>query len=153
MNEGAMFLVTLPAGEEAFSNEQRIDVMQENQNLAEMSFIKDHFDKDEIEGSFEVRRDSILIVEDHDDMRNFMSSKLAKEYNVYTASNGNDGLSLAYELVPGLIISDLVMPGMDGITLIEKLRSDARTDHIPVILLTGRNETSSLTNCWLKNRC
>lgn len=81
---------------------------------------------------------SVLIVEDHPDMRRFLAEKLAEHFEVVTAANATEGLSLAYESVPDLILSDVLMPGELGTSFVKKLKSDVRTKHIPVVLLTAR---------------
>src|SRR6185369_11765410 len=63
---------------------------------------------------------------------------LSKNYEVIEAENGNTGLNLAYELVPDLIISDILLPGKDGMVITETLKNDVRTSHIPIIILTAR---------------
>lgn len=83
-------------------------------------------------------RDVILIVEDREEVREYVRSQLAAEYRVLGAANGREGLDRAIEEVPDLIISDVMMPVMDGFALCRALKSDVRTSHIPVILLTAR---------------
>jgi len=85
----------------------------------------------------------ILIVEDNTDLRNFMTSFLQKEFTVITASNGKDGVEQALHHIPNLILSDLMMPEMDGITLTGKIKTNELTSHIPIILLTAKNEPES----------
>ncbi|MEM6723033.1 MAG: ATP-binding protein [Bacteroidota bacterium] len=82
-------------------------------------------------------QNTILIVEDHPDLIDFMRSILEDTYIVHSARDGFAGEERAYELVPDLIISDIMMPGQDGLELCEKLKNDRRTDHIPIILLTA----------------
>ncbi len=88
----------------------------------------------------DVRRDLILIVEDHADVRKYIKGKLEDSYSVMEASNGADGLVIARSRIPDLVISDIMMPEMDGFELCEKLKTDNLTSHIPVILLTARAE-------------
>lgn len=83
---------------------------------------------------------SMLIVEDNEDVLNFIKEGFANDFEVYTAVNGLDGLSLAKEVSPDIIISDVMMPGLNGIELCSKLKSDINTSHIPVILLTARTQ-------------
>lgn len=80
----------------------------------------------------------ILLIEDNEDMRQFMNGQLSKEYRVMEALNGEKGLKMAISKVPDLIITDLMMPKLDGIELCKKLKTDVRTSHVPVIMLTAR---------------
>ncbi|QJB32004.1 response regulator [Chitinophaga oryzae] len=79
----------------------------------------------------------VLIVEDNDDFRFYLKDNLCRNYKIIEASNGKDGWQKALLQHPHLIVSDITMPQMDGISLLQKLKSDKRTNHIPVILLTA----------------
>lgn len=81
---------------------------------------------------------SILLVEDNNDMRNFIKEELIEFYKVNESTNGEEGLYEAIINPPDLIITDLMMPKMDGITLCEKLKTNVNTSHIPVIMLTAK---------------
>lgn len=83
-------------------------------------------------------RPIILVVEDHPDVRSYVTSCLAADYRIRTAVNGSDGLDRARDLVPDLIIADVAMPKMNGYDLARAIRADERTSHIPVIMLTAR---------------
>lgn len=83
---------------------------------------------------------NILIVEDNDDMRRYLRTLLADRFYVLEACDGQSGLRLARESVPDLIVSDVMMPLMDGLQLCKHLKEDFITSHIPVILLTARSE-------------
>ena len=83
---------------------------------------------------------NILIVEDNDDMRRYLRTLLADRFYVLEASDGQSGLRLARESVPDLIVSDVMMPVMDGLQLCKQLKENFITSHIPVILLTARSE-------------
>jgi DNA-binding response OmpR family regulator len=85
----------------------------------------------------------ILIIEDNLDLRTYISSRLAKEYQVLSAENGRVGLDLAMEHIPDLVISDLMMPEMDGIDVCRRIRESEKTSHIPMILLTAKADRES----------
>ena len=80
----------------------------------------------------------ILVVEDNDDMLVYIKSSLEAKYEVWLAKDGIEGLSKAKQMLPDLVISDIMMPHMDGIELCKNLKSNLKTSHIPVILLTAR---------------
>jgi signal transduction histidine kinase/ligand-binding sensor domain-containing protein/DNA-binding response OmpR family regulator len=79
----------------------------------------------------------VLIIEDNDDFRGYLKENLKSFYRIVEAANGKEGWQKALSSHPKIIVSDISMPGMDGITLCRKLKSDKRTSHIPVILLTA----------------
>lgn len=82
---------------------------------------------------------TVLVAEDNAELRLLMQETFAGQYNVITCENGLIGWNTAAEQIPDLIISDVMMPEMDGFTLCEKLKTDERTSHIPVILLTAKS--------------
>ena len=84
----------------------------------------------------------LLIVEDNPEVRNYIVQVFAEQYRLVTAENGLEGLAMARKHLPDLVISDVMMPEMDGITFCGKLKTDLEISHIPVILLTAR--TASL---------
>ncbi|GAB4018023.1 hybrid sensor histidine kinase/response regulator transcription factor [Spirosoma koreense] len=83
---------------------------------------------------------TILIVEDNDDLRTFLVNRLSSEFDVVAETDGYAGWERALDIVPDLIISDVMMPGMDGLQLTHRLKTDLRTSHIPVVLLTAKNQ-------------
>ena len=85
----------------------------------------------------------LLIVEDHEEVRQYIHSKLENNFKILEAENGQLGWELATEHLPDLIISDLMMPVMDGISFCKKIKKDIRTDHIPFILLTAKVDIDS----------
>lgn len=89
--------------------------------------------------------EKILVIEDHQIVCKNIKRLLEKEgYSVITADNGSEGLRLAFEELPDVIICDIMMPGMDGYEVIKKLGSDSRTSVIPFIFLTARAEMADL---------
>ena len=84
-----------------------------------------------------IKAESVLIIEDNQDLLNYLANKFEEEYEVFLADTGDKGITAAYEQVPDLIISDLVLPGSSGRSVTERLKSDIRTSHIPIILLSA----------------
>ena len=84
----------------------------------------------------------ILVVEDNADIRDYLSSILSDEYEVLTASNGEEGFSVAMNSVPDIIISDIMMPKMDGLEMCRKIKGNINLSHIPVVLLTAKDTLS-----------
>lgn len=85
-----------------------------------------------------IRKPLLLIVEDNADFRFYLKDNLKGNYAIEEACNGKEGLKASLSLMPDLIVSDVMMPEMDGIEMAKKIRSDKRTSHIPIILLTAR---------------
>lgn len=81
----------------------------------------------------------LLVVEDNDDLRGFLVAELSRNYKVIEASDGEDAEKLAHSMMPDLIVSDVLMPKMDGLELCKRIKTDLNTSHIPVILLTARS--------------
>lgn len=85
----------------------------------------------------------VLIVEDNRDVRHYLVTLLQGQYQVFIAKDGQEGADKAFELIPDIIISDVMMPKKDGFELCRELKTDFRTSHIPVILLTSKNSVES----------
>lgn len=84
---------------------------------------------------------SVLIIDDNPDILDYLKDILSDSYHVLLADNGDDGFKIASDEIPDLIVSDVMMPGKDGITLCKELKSQITTSHIPIILLTARSST------------
>ncbi|MDR2774875.1 MAG: response regulator [Tannerella sp.] len=87
---------------------------------------------------------SLLLVEDDPDIIHYIESELSPRYKVYKAGNGKDGLNKALKYIPDIVISDIVMPEMDGLVLCKALKSNDKTCHIPVILLTAKTHIEQI---------
>ena len=81
----------------------------------------------------------VLVVEDNEEVNDFLARKLRGHYRVRTAPDGHSGVQLATELLPDLVVCDVMMPGLSGLEVVTQLRADWRTSHIPVVLLTARH--------------
>ena len=117
-------------------------------NKKENFIMQPHFDKLEqkdveiIENKSTIDHDTvILIVEDNDDLRIYFKNFLSTHYRVLTAKNGTQGLEIALEVIPNIIITDIMMPGIDGLELTEAIKSNKKTSFIPVIILTAMSES------------
>ncbi|MCK9208641.1 MAG: response regulator, partial [Salinivirgaceae bacterium] len=83
----------------------------------------------------------ILVVDDNQEIIEYIKDSLADNYVVYTAENGEIGFQIACEKTPDIVISDIMMPVLDGIEMVKKMKQDIRTSHIPVVLLTAKGST------------
>ena len=135
---GSIFTLHIPASEKAYT--QHEFVQQETTPV-----IDEHKEEAWLEGYKELagrnlNDKTVLIVEDDADVMNFVSQELKGYFVIQTANNGKEALAKVEESRPDLIISDVMMPVMDGYELTRKLKTDDRYDDIPVILLTALNE-------------
>jgi len=146
-NGKTVFTVKIPLGQEHF-NKQEI-----SNDIQTADQIESYVDLDPTENvrhaSFhtlnplETNKYTLLIVDDNIEIRDFLTERLKRNYSILEAEDGEQAWNIAVKDVPDLIISDVVMPKLDGITLTNRLKNDERTSHIPVILLTARNELSN----------
>ena len=141
--KGSIFYITLPLGKEHF-NELEIDIPTTDYKLNyedakiytnETEILKPVLNENNL---ISPKEQSILIIDDNTEIRMFLKIHLSKTYEVFEAENGNMGLNLAYEIVPDLIISDILLPGKDGMVITDTLKNDLRTSHIPIIILTAK---------------
>lgn len=95
------------------------------------------------------RKPIMLIVEDNIDICRYIADSFAAEFEIVTAGNGRDGLKEAFRVVPDIIISDVMMPFMDGNEMCRRLKTDIRTNHIPIILLTAKDSMAAKEEGYL----
>jgi DNA-binding response OmpR family regulator len=136
---GTRFTILVPAGNEHFSREEIITDYHDSEDVARYKNLNVKEETLESDPSPTKRSDhTILIVEDNDELRRYMKSCLRPYYRVIEAANGKEGKMQAIATMPTLILSDIMMPVMDGLQMCRDLKKDLRTSHIPVILLTAR---------------
>ncbi|HYC87275.1 MAG TPA: ATP-binding protein, partial [Chryseosolibacter sp.] len=127
--KGSCFTVLLPmtevVGHVTAADAAAIDLM---------SVVENHV----IEGSEDSKKPVVLLVEDNEDFRFYLKDNLKAEYTIIEAANGKSGLQKAIACIPDLIVSDVMMPEMNGIEFCRKVKADPHTCHIPVVLLTAR---------------
>ncbi len=144
-NNKTRFTIYLPIGKSHLKAE---DIITETENVDSIDLDLGSFENElspEIEipamESTDIDKTKILIVEDNYDLREMIKENLSDHYMVLEAENGIRGQEIAEEKIPDLIISDIMMPGMDGNELSRKLKSNEKTNHIPIILLTAKATT------------
>lgn len=141
--KGTIFNVELPTGEEHFSPDEK---MQDNPRGYQLKIDSSEINNELFLSAFdapEKLRDGlplILIVEDNPSIIRMIRDQEGDNYNFVAAPNGREGLTMADRYMPDLIITDLMMPVMDGIEFTEKIKSDLATSHIPVIMLTAKTD-------------
>lgn len=145
--KGSCFTLIIPVNKNQFLPEEisfGVEIVQPKLNYLEAETLKSYDRTDSQADNKQIS--SILIVEDNEDLRNFLASELSDEYIIYTSNDGLSGLENAKKEFPDLIISDIMMPGMDGIEMTRNLKSDLETSHIPIILLSAKgNDQSKIT--------
>ncbi len=144
---GTKFIVFLPLEKAVYKDEQIVETdtvpetQHKNRELYEL--FNDDFDRDEdtLVTETDMKRESfptLLVVEDNAELRQFIRFNLCPRFNILEAENGLQGYEIAKNDLPDLIISDIMMPVMDGLEFLGKVRNDKITNHIPVILLTAK---------------
>ncbi|MEN8156526.1 MAG: two-component regulator propeller domain-containing protein [Bacteroidota bacterium] len=146
-NKGTCFEVYLPLNREVYKPDE---ILVEPESDLTMEYISSMLETYEYTRSdpFDnplVGEDlfRILVVEDNPDLQKFLYNEMSDTYNVMVAQNGKEGLSVSGQNLPDLIISDIMMPGMDGFEFCKRVKEDELTSHIPVILLTAKTATES----------
>lgn len=142
--EGSTFVLHIPEGKGHFAKDDY--ELRESQ-----SKVTGQEDKQELpalvygENSEEVStKRSLLIIEDNEDVREYICSLFALKYRLYEAADGEEGVRMAKEKLPDLIISDVMMPVKDGFTCCEEIRSQQETTHIPILMLTAKAEDADI---------
>ncbi len=146
LNEGTKFTIELPLGRKHLKDEEIVQA--EEPVKVELIVNKQEF----IQPAFEELNETqvtdedkyiVLVVEDNANVREFIKDSLGSEFQIEEAQNGEQGVRKADQLIPDLIISDIMMPKMDGNELTRRIKNDEKTSHIPIILLTAKSEHQS----------
>jgi DNA-binding response OmpR family regulator len=151
VEDGVEFVVTIPLGcehlskdELALHEEEKKEDMssileQELVSSAEAECIEAEEDNKQVKiASSNSKRPTVVVVEDDDEIRNYLIAELDSTYRVISFNNGLEALPNILREIPSLVISDVMMPQMDGNTLCAKIKSNVNTNHVPVILLTAK---------------
>ena len=134
--KGTEFKILLPLGSKHLnlsktdSDSKTNDEIYEQINKSEINL--------ETANNEERNKKTVLIVEDNSELRNYLKNELKEEYKVKTANNGKEGLLMAVKFIPDLVISDVMMPIMDGFEMCQKIKNDIRVSHIPLLMLTAK---------------
>jgi len=137
---GASFTVSIPLQESNYRDEEII----KDVSFGKYNVIKENIIDDELKlNNEDTLKYKILVVEDEPEIRALLSNELSKYFNVISADNGDDGLKMAVNSQPDLIICDVMMPGTDGYETTKMLKNNFETSHIPVILLTALTAESN----------
>jgi len=141
--KGSKFLVRLPTGRSHLRSGEIVEDQSSIPSYEDIRIyttdIEPAVSEEEGAGSIGNKDYSILLIEDNEDFRAFLRRRLGTHYEVHEADNATTGMAMAYDIVPDLIVADIIMPGPDGLHLTETLKQDIRSSHIPIILLTAKN--------------
>ena len=142
--KGATFEVRLPLGKEHLSaadiagGENTQPLLYDQEKVYTADLLADLNKVTLQEGLPAVKEYSMLLIEDHADLRSFLKDTFCNNFEILEAENGQSAVQQAFDHVPDIIISDVMIPGKDGISLINIFKHDVRTSHIPIILLTAQ---------------
>ncbi len=144
---GTIFIIEVPLGIDHLPKDEfvqrEIETVRENEEILEKN---EQSMLEEEDYGEKTTKYEILVVEDNLDLREFIKEILTPMYGVLETDNGDLGLKLAFENIPDLILTDIMMPGIDGIELCSRIKKDERTSHIPVIMLTARSTSEQKIN-------
>ena len=138
---GCEFTVVIPLGNEHLKEEEMLTDAPENETTEDITTeeIMEEPENKEVELPKTGKRQTIVVVEDDQEIRGYLTNALEDDYTIIGCANGKEGLAAVLKNMPSLVISDVMMPEMDGNTLCSKIKSNSTTNHIPVILLTAKS--------------
>ena len=136
---GSEFIITLPMGKKVYETNENTEFILDDGTSTETVSTTDEVSSTVSADMDEATPISILIVEDNTELRSFLHTILSENYKVIEATNGQEGLERAQEYVPDLIISDIMMPVMDGLDMVKSIKENRNICHIPIILLSAKS--------------
>ena len=140
LGEGSSFFVRLPGSRDTFDADANAEfILADGENSGSKTVVPDNLIEEE-----EDKETRILIIEDNEELRHFICGVLAREYVVFEAGNGRQGLEMTLSELPDIVISDIMMPEMRGDELCQAIKNNIETSHIPVILLTALNNEKDI---------
>lgn len=140
IGKGSTFTINIPRWQEGKVTELSTDSIKQVVDYTETQEIPNQARHiDDLIQLYQTDKPEVLIIDDNNDIRTYLRTVLSESYNVSEASDGKSGLELARRIVPDIILSDIMMPIMDGLEFCQELKTDKAISHIPVILLTARN--------------
>lgn len=139
-SEGVSFNFVMPTDKSLYPKDSII----EDTETKVVDFTVEMPDENDFKAVEKTHRHTILVVEDSWDMNKYITSSLIDKYNVVQAKNGEEGLKKAVSIIPDLIITDVMMPKMDGIELTKELKSNIDTSRIPIIMLTAKTTDNDI---------
>jgi len=137
--DGVCFYIKLPTGKDHFEPYSLIDSFPNSENPSE--YFLNTIENGESKLKAIEKDKTVMIVEDNTELRDYLSKTLSGHFKILEAPNGKVGLEQAIRHTPDIVISDLMMPVMDGLSMCRKLKADIHTSHIPIIILTARTST------------
>ncbi len=138
--EGTTFIVSLPITVEDFSKEEVGEPLMSHSESSIDAVGELGGNEVEVKTVEPETKAKILVIEDNEDLLQLIKQVLGQSYEVATASDGREGLDMAVREVPDLLITDLTMPGIDGLEIIRRLRDDEKTEVLPIVVLTARRQ-------------
>ena len=137
-DKGTTFIVEIPMTQPDFHNEQATNkIIPESLKEGAVLDADSNMGSSESEENTDENLPTVLIIDDNQDVRNYIRFLLQQQYDIVEAENGLEGVKLALKYVPDAIICDVMMPVMDGMECCRKLKTEMQTSHIPVIMLTA----------------
>ncbi len=154
LDEGSVFTIEIPVSANAYTPEEMSDDETGNKELSVIQDLSDQLSQEEIDieesdSEKAIEKDfSILIAEDNKELNKLIADSFSDRYHVLTAEDGVKALELIQSNEIDLVISDVMMPGMDGLTLCKLVKNDVATSHIHMLMLTAKNTTEDRIDCY-----